>query len=181
MTFNNTVFSSGKIEGVTTLHPTIERLYLAAKELRDVNGQSAVARLLERTPQVVKNWEARGISNEGALQAQKIIGCDANWLLDGITSMRNAAWTPELEAQTPKNEPAGLDQTLKDLATHIARIEPSSREKLNGMFAALLIGPDSEETVEAIKNHIENAPLKKRGAPEFGAQQPQQQQQRRAA
>jgi hypothetical protein len=102
MPFNNILFSGKTIERVSEVHPSIQRLYQAAKELRDVTGQSAVARLLEKTPQVVKNWEARGISSEGALLAQKIIGCDANWVLEGSAQMRDAARlpTPELPAKT---------------------------------------------------------------------------------
>ena len=42
-----------------------------------------MARLLNVSPQVMKNWEARGVSEGGALLAQKIIGCDANWILNG--------------------------------------------------------------------------------------------------
>lgn len=68
---------------MSQIQPTTARLYEAADELRDVRGQSAVARLLNVSPQVMKNWEARGVSEGGALLAQKIIGCDANWILNG--------------------------------------------------------------------------------------------------
>jgi hypothetical protein len=68
---------------MSEIQPTTARLYEAADELRDVRGQSAVARLLNVSPQVMKNWEARGVSEGGALLAQKIIGCDANWILNG--------------------------------------------------------------------------------------------------
>lgn len=35
------------------------------------------------SPAVMTNWKRRGISKEGALQAQKEIGCNAGWLLTG--------------------------------------------------------------------------------------------------
>jgi hypothetical protein len=66
------------------IQPTAASLYQAAAELQNVQGQSAVARLLNVSPQVMKNWEARGVSEGGALLAQKIIGCDANWVLNGF-------------------------------------------------------------------------------------------------
>lgn len=96
--FNNAVFSRETICVMQILHESVERLYAAAKELRDVTGQSAVARLLNVTPQVVKNWESRGLSSDGALLAQKTIGCNANWLLEGLPVMRNQAYDPPQQA-----------------------------------------------------------------------------------
>lgn len=173
VTFNNTLFNSDTIGEVTVIHPTIERLYLAAKELRDVSGQSAVARLLGKTPQVVKNWEARGISSEGALLVQKIIGCDANWLLDGEMQMKNAHWGPKSDEQQAQPAPLARQlhhvQILKGLAAVVAQIDPANRDNLAPMLSALVMGPDSQEIIDKITNYIENASLKKRGAPEFGA------------
>lgn len=85
--FNNAVFSPGTMEGMTEMHPTTQRLYTAAREMRDVTGQSAVARLMDISPQVMKNWEARGVSEGGALKAQRVIGCDANWILTGESQL----------------------------------------------------------------------------------------------
>ena len=69
------------------MHESVERLYKAVKQRRGVEGQSAVARLLDESPQTVKNWESRGISKSGAMKAQHEIGCDANWLITGKGSM----------------------------------------------------------------------------------------------
>lgn len=93
--FNNTMFTFSTIDSMSEpIHASVERLYLAAREIRAVTGQSAVARLLDQTPQTVKNWEKRGISEGGALIAQRRIGCDANWLLDGRGAMTlTDAWT----------------------------------------------------------------------------------------
>lgn len=87
------------IEGMREIHSSIQRLYTAAKTLRDVSGQSAVARLVGVGAQVMKNWEARGISENGALKAQARIGCDANWLLDDTESMQTKLWRPQQETQ----------------------------------------------------------------------------------
>lgn len=83
-TFNNSLFSCPKIEG---MHETAKRLYEAAKTLRNIEGQSAVARLLNASPQVLKNWEARGVSKLGMLTAQRLIGCSATWLETGVGDM----------------------------------------------------------------------------------------------
>ena len=91
--FNNTLFNAEEFR-MSQIHETVERLYEAASKLRNVNGQSAVARLLGNSPQTVKNWEQRGLSMEGALAAQKIIGCDANWLLGTQEQLDKPRWTP---------------------------------------------------------------------------------------
>lgn len=72
----------------TAISEQAQRLYAAAKELRDVTGKSAVANLLNLSPQMLNHWEdGRPISSAGLLAAQEIIGCDAIWLRDGIGSM----------------------------------------------------------------------------------------------
>jgi phage repressor protein C with HTH and peptisase S24 domain len=69
------------------MHPQMERLYTAALELRRADNPSAVARLLEESPQTVHNWEGRGISAAGLLKAQKLVGCRAEWLATGQGEM----------------------------------------------------------------------------------------------
>lgn len=78
------------------MHPSMARLYQAARELKDVVGQSAVGRLLNASPQTIKNWETRGVSKTGAITAQEIVGCTATWVLDGTGPM-----TAVLVDQTP--------------------------------------------------------------------------------
>lgn len=68
---------------MSAIHPTMERLYRAASEIKKITSPSRVARLLNSSPQTLKNWESRGISQAGANNAQAAIGCNANWLLSG--------------------------------------------------------------------------------------------------
>lgn len=65
------------------MHEVTERLYKAALALRGISGQSALARLLNESPQTVKNWETRGVSKAGILKADEAIGARAAWLLTG--------------------------------------------------------------------------------------------------
>ena len=69
------------------MHPQMQRLYKAAQELKNVTGQSAVAKLLGATAQTVHNWEQRGMSKQGMVTAQRVIGCSASWLETGTGSM----------------------------------------------------------------------------------------------
>jgi len=69
------------------MHEQADRLYRAAQELRGVSSQVGVARLLGVSAQVIANWEKRGVSSAGAVQAQQLIGCNPIWLLRGTGVM----------------------------------------------------------------------------------------------
>jgi len=105
--FNNKLFKTGTILRMRKerkFHDSTTRLYKAALEMKSITGQSAVARLLNQSPQTVKNWEVRGVSKEGALLAERMIGCNALWILTGQGFMENLE--PEAFAgQHTKEEP----------------------------------------------------------------------------
>lgn len=65
----------------------MKRLYEAAEALRGLKGQSEVARALNASPQTINNWEVRGMSKAGMLNAQSVIGCSATWLASGEGQM----------------------------------------------------------------------------------------------
>jgi hypothetical protein len=139
---------------MTEISKTASRLYQAAEKLRDVRGPSAVGRLLGVTPQVMKNWELREVSEGGALLAQRRIGCDANWILGHHDTMPNQTKTLPFEVRdasavyqvnnltwpftriSPK-EWAGLAPAQRDAAERLLRIyldgvQPSTKETAFG-------------------------------------------------
>lgn len=69
------------------MHPQMERLYTAAQELRNISTQSALAKAFDSSPQTIHNWELRGISKQGLIAAQRVIGCSASWLESGVGTM----------------------------------------------------------------------------------------------
>lgn len=71
------------------------RLYEFVRESHQLSGQTALADRMGETPQTVNNWESesRGISQGGALTAQRVFGCDANWLL-GTSNIARRPETP---------------------------------------------------------------------------------------
>ena len=73
------------------MRETAIRLYEAAFERKKVKGQTALANFLGVSPQVVKNWEARGVSSKGMILAEKRIGCPAEWVKSGVLSGTGAA------------------------------------------------------------------------------------------
>lgn len=64
------------------MHQTMIRLYEIAR-LRGVIGASNLGRALHESPQTIKNWETRGMSNAGLLAAQTAFKCNASWLQTG--------------------------------------------------------------------------------------------------
>jgi SOS-response transcriptional repressor LexA len=69
------------------MHEQMERLYRAAKELRGIGTKAELARALNQSFQTVKNWETRGMSKAGMLNAQAELGCSATWLETGKGAM----------------------------------------------------------------------------------------------
>lgn len=90
---NNILFTCANIRDMTKgkIHETAARLLEAAKILKGAEGPSDVARLLGVSPQKVTNWKSRGVSTEGMLDAQRLIGCSATWLQTGVGDMIDAS------------------------------------------------------------------------------------------
>lgn len=86
------------------MHAQMKRLYEAAATMRGIAGQSAVARYLNVSPQVVKNWETRGVSKQGMMDAETLIGCSALWVKTGrgeMTTSQNTEPGPDIRGRVP--------------------------------------------------------------------------------
>lgn len=65
-------------------HPSYARLVDAAAA-RGIVGELAVCRALNLGAQsIVNNWQRRGVSKSGALDAEKYLSVSAVWILDGV-------------------------------------------------------------------------------------------------
>ena len=71
------------------MYKTMERLYAADKELHGIDKHAEIARMLNASSQTVKNWETRGISKQGLLDIQRIMGISPEWLSSGKGEMRH--------------------------------------------------------------------------------------------
>lgn len=85
------------------IHPAMQRLYMAAVELELIKPeqrQSALAALLNITPQMVNNWESRGPSKSGLLDLQNKTGISATYvdLGKGPISIEPGASKPPIKA-----------------------------------------------------------------------------------
>jgi phage repressor protein C with HTH and peptisase S24 domain len=61
---------------ISGMHITMENLYRIAKDRLGIEGQSQLANRLNKSPQVLNNWESRGMSKAGILLASKLLGID---------------------------------------------------------------------------------------------------------
>lgn len=62
----------------------MRRLYDAARSAHGIRTPSELARSLNATPQRIKNWQDRGISQQGATDVQARLGISATYVLDGV-------------------------------------------------------------------------------------------------
>ena len=119
-------------------HPSMERLFCAVKN-KGIAGPSELASRMNVSEQVITNWSARGISATGALLAQKIFGCDANWLLHDLQGgfEPNQAAAPVDTAQAAMKDIAPEIQAVLEL---LERIPPESINDAAWAASRALIG-----------------------------------------
>lgn len=110
---NNTAFTGETLAGMSEMHPTMARLYRAVDLLHDVRGQSALAREMNTSPQRIKNWESRGISQTGANEAQAQLGINATWLLTGDGSMAVETSDPSTSSQFVRMDPETMVEAIR--------------------------------------------------------------------
>lgn len=105
------------------MHESASRLYQAAVDAGKIAGLAPLtelARALNASVQKVKNWEKRGVSKEGALMAQNVLGISATWVLEGVGPVVSGALASPPEAAASArdatnqiavwNEPADLPE-----------------------------------------------------------------------
>lgn len=66
------------------IHDSMKRLYGIAITVCGDATPSSVAKRLNVSPQVVFNWERRGISLSGSIEAERAYGSSPLWILEGI-------------------------------------------------------------------------------------------------
>lgn len=133
----NGPFSWPTLSGV---HPSFQRLLTFVQMQTAASSQPVLidadlARAMNESQQVIGNWQSRGVSAAGALNAQRLFGCSATWLLDGSGS--EAA--PTACAGQPHGEqaePETAAELLEKMGMLLATVPPPVR----GAFADVLRG-----------------------------------------
>lgn len=112
-----------------SMHPSAERLFSAAEALHGIRTGGELSRALDVLPQTVSAWVVRGVSREGALLAQEVLGCDANWVLKGVGSM-------------VPGQP-GIREVIGAVADAVGSAPARQREHLVALLAGLVDRPES--------------------------------------
>lgn len=98
-------------------HPSIKRLYAVASGIGD-NAPAKVARRLNVSAARLNNWEARGISQAGAVIAQGVYGCSAAWIVTGNGERNSREAAPESQSHDVRLDPeivSSAHKALKDM------------------------------------------------------------------
>jgi hypothetical protein len=90
-----------------TMHDTMIRIYKAAKTLKGIDGQTNLAKSLGESPQTVKNWENRGVSQQGIIKAHELIGCSIDYIKGTSDAMSGDGLLP-LESKSKAISIAGF-------------------------------------------------------------------------
>lgn len=94
MAYNNKMFSDHTMAFM--MKDSMKRLYLAAKHKAGDESQADIARRMNKSSQQIYNWEVRGVSQEGAIEAERVYGVSPRWLIDGVGNMFTDGSTVEI-------------------------------------------------------------------------------------
>jgi len=129
----------------------MERLYAAAEKLKGIKGQSRLARLLNASPQTVKNWESRGISKQGMLEAQRAIGCSALWIETGEGDMIFNQPARTHDPQPHNRQSDYYDENIAAIIYMLFKLDKEGRIRLRGKIEAWIeevMGKNTSEQSE---------------------------------
>lgn len=111
------------------MHMTTKRLFDALKEVTNIDGYAEpgrVALYLGESAATITNWKSRGISKQGILKANQMLGIDPRWLATGEGEMLPAGGKVESSNLTALPTPAlrGLTGVLAELQTVVDGLSP---------------------------------------------------------
>lgn len=130
--FNNEVIKGWKIRAMRKddkqIHAQMQRLYEAARVLKNAATKADVARIVNQSQQTLNAWENRGMSSNGLIEAAIAVGVNHLWLRDGAGEMQNGT--------------APASGTLDDVVQLIScygRLEVKDREMVLRFARSLLL------------------------------------------
>lgn len=113
-------------ETIARMHETMVRLYEAARTLKKLETPTDVARALNQSQQTINNWERRGMSRIGMIEAQKLIGCSATWLQTGAPPMTTAEAAPHLNGDADTGLKDRIQTILNDTKVDVPKLAKSA-------------------------------------------------------
>lgn len=109
------------------MHATTKRLFDALVDLAKIDGHKEpgkVAQFLGESAATITNWKNRGISKQGILKANKLLGIDPRWLESGEGEMLPAgSWVEPSNIVTLPPARRIVD-TLDELQAVVGQLSP---------------------------------------------------------
>lgn len=145
------------------MHGSAARLYDAARIVRGAVGIAAVAKLMNESPQTLKNWESRGVSAEGAIKAEMRLGCSAAWIRTGegmmyrlsmIESTRDRV-SEEPQAQYLSQPPDNVSSLPQEAA--MIKLAPAEGYVRLPILAEAAAGAGSDPDAYELIEHVDVA------------------------
>lgn len=110
-----------------------------------------LAGAMNRSPQVITNWSARGVSIDGAIEAERLSGHGAAWILDGdgprqlAKRTHGAISTADASSALIASEPAAPSGQAWPFA-RITRgqwmaLKSEDRDRIEAVVCALIFSP----------------------------------------
>lgn len=163
-TFNNKVFSCETIRFMQKridMHPTMERVYAAALALKDIKGQTALAEFLNESPQLLNNWERRGVSAQGLISVANKIGVSVDYLTGNITFDEFA--NRQLTANFGRSEESASPGTSPRKAVVKERFSRETKRLVEELAVAERDGWLTPKTVQTLRQVLSLASPENRG------------------
>lgn len=96
------------------MHESVKRLLEYARQVTQFDQQPVIdfaglGRRMGVSRQTLTNWKRRGVSKEGALQAEAAFGCSAQWILTGESDAHAST------AQPLAGQALVIDEALRSL------------------------------------------------------------------
>lgn len=133
----NALSMSESGEADSKAHPSYQRLSAAAAILLGVYGEAALSKALHSNDQQkVNNWKRRGVSRDGALEAERYIGCPATWILDGKFP-RNCDWEKVCREPGATYELHAERAEIEELLNLARKLDRDSVRSLSAMLRKL--------------------------------------------
>jgi hypothetical protein len=141
------------------MHASVKRLLEYARERTagstdPVLEAADLGRQLHLSKGRFSNWKTRGVSKEGALDAERKWGCSPTWVLDGSGPRDSArAAAPPAPAPISLNEARGrpsLTAALDVLGDALVAAEPETRKEVLKMLELFLGNPKANHAIAPI-------------------------------
>ncbi len=148
---------------VEIMHPTTQRLYQALQVLLGVDnvGSTLAAKTLKvSSAQTINNWEERGVSKAGMVQASSLCGIRVAWIereeLPMIDPLRDISKKPNAQPAKDDRHPIRLEeptttgwamhtnkvkQALGVLEAALTNLDMQGRERIAPLFESFARSP----------------------------------------